>query len=229
MAYFIYAIRPPFMAAVKIGHSVADIPHLRSRYSTAYGNDLIIGVFQVENKKKACQVETAVHKVLIAAGHHLSNEIFKLECMPLFETTAAALCQNAVSNTQTLASGAAKKEAVASRKAARAFRKDQRHMQRQDAEVAKQRAKKDKELWVLAKAIHKRKHEEHRRQTALTEFIDKHCVLQPAAHCNASLFRQSLLRVEGAAFKQVQLKELMRCRGVKYLTKTGSYKGIAIL
>ena len=163
------------MHAVKIGHSIANIEHLRARYSTAYGSQLEIGVFQVENKKRACQVETAVHKVLIAAGFHINNEIFRLECMKLFESTAASLCNNYVSTRPTMFSTAAKQEAK-DRKLARAQRtKDrlvQKHAEEQAMKDRKIQEKKDAALWILAKTIHKQKHDKYRQQeNPLTDWV----------------------------------------------------------
>jgi len=94
--YYIYAIRGKWSPVVKIGYYVADIVELRKRYSTPYGSDLDVRVFEVANKKYAIMVEKSIHATLKKAGYHVINELFKVECIDLFQSRASLLTRRYV-------------------------------------------------------------------------------------------------------------------------------------
>lgn len=72
----IYIIQSPVLNAIKIGKTLQDVKKLINRYVTAYGNELIITVFDSDNIHYD---ESKIHWLM--ADYHIRCELFDLESL----------------------------------------------------------------------------------------------------------------------------------------------------
>lgn len=210
MGYYLYAIRGTWSPAVKIGYYVADIVEshmtvcrgLRKRYSTPYGSDLDIRVFEVADKPYALLVEKAIHATLKKAGYHINGELFKVECLELFIRRASMLCSKYVT------------------------RREWRHQRLKKARVMeKKKAVQD----AVQKATIEQQRKLNLTTVNLNQFIADKCSISKEAEVNASKFLQAFNEFSSVPLKQKSLQELMVNKCFKYIPSRRAYRGLCAL
>lgn len=88
---YIYAIKGTWMDMWKIGRYIADFQSLKRRYSTYYGTDLDIVIFEC-NLNDASEIEKKVHEHLKEYRFDKKSELFKSECLDFFLQYTSSLC-----------------------------------------------------------------------------------------------------------------------------------------
>lgn len=238
MAGFVYAVcKLDDLSSVKIGFTTQN-PH---EYCRAYGRTLTpLHILAIEPFSKARLGEANVFHILSAQRVHEKHEIFDLSSDRGLQDLKQALQQAAALDKLAglVVPEVPKKEDIEAndekqRRKKRQDKLEAKHKRQQrkleKAKADRRRIRKDKALWNLAASVHKRKSREFALVSAIQEFLNDRCVLEPHTKTNASHLLREFNSQSGLTAKQKEFREILATKGFKYLTCFSRYEGIRLL